>query len=232
MNGIVETLLAVGIFVAGLLARLGVVVALMAVLLVPVLLFAGGRRLVRAATLWARGYRSAGGLSFRNGLLYAPGHTWVKVEPDRLEVGIDDLAQRILPWTVGVKLAAVGQKVAAGETLARISCGDREAEVAAPVAGTVVQVNPAVLSEPTLVKSESYGRGWLVMLEPEGRGYRELPGGEAARAWMTAEGERLTRFLEGQLGFAAADGGELIAPPPALLAEPQWKALVKAFLRT
>jgi glycine cleavage system H lipoate-binding protein len=232
VNAIVEMLAALGIFAAGLIARLGVVVAIMAALLVPVLAYAGGRKLLRAMSLWGKGYRNAGGLKYRNGLLYAPGHTWVKVEPDRLQVGIDDLAQRILPWTVGVKFAAVGQKVAQGETVARISCGDRDACVAAPVSGRVVQVNAAVLAEPTLVKSESYGRGWLVAIEPEGRGYKQLVGGEAARAWMAAEGERLTRFFEDQLGFAAADGGELIAPPPALLAEPQWKALVKAFLRT
>jgi len=232
MDAIVEMLRALGIFVGGLVARLGVVVAVMAVLLVPVLLYAGGRRLWRAAWLYGKGYRSAGGLTFRKGVLYAPGHTWVKVEGDRLEVGIDDLAQRILPWTVGVKFAGVGEKVREGETVARISCGDREACVASPVAGTVVRVNGAVVAEPTLVKSECYGRGWLIAIAPEGPGYRGLPGGEVARSWLEAEGKRLGRFLEGQLGFAAADGGELIAPPPALLAEPQWKALVKAFLRT
>ena len=232
MNAIVEILTGVGIFAAGLVARLGIVLALMVVLLVPVLAIAGAMKLGKSAGLRMAGYRNAGGLRFRNGLLYAPGHTWVASDGNRVRVGLDDLAQRILPWTVAVKLARPGQKVAEGETLARISCGDREACVASPVAGTVVQVNPEVLREPTCIKSESYGRGWLVAIEPEGRGYKNLPGGEAARGWLAAEGERLSRFYEEQLGFAAADGGDLIGHPPALLAEPQWKALLKAFLRT
>ena len=232
MSAIVEMLTAAGVFVVGLGARLGIVVALMAVLLVPVLALAGGLKAARAVALWAKGYRDAGGLKFRNGLRYAPGHTWVKAEGNELKVGIDDLAQRMLPWTVGVKLPRAGQRVAEGEAVVRISCGDREASVAAPVAGTVVAVNPAVLREPTRVKSESYGSGWLFAIEPDGAGWKALPQGDAARAWLAEEGERLTRFYERQLGFAAADGGDLVGPPPALLAEPQWKALLHAFLRT
>ena len=232
MNAIVEILRGVGIFAAGLIARVGIVLAVMLALMVPVLVLAGAVKLAKAVRLRLAGYRDAGGLKFRNGLLYAPGHTWVAAEGGRLKVGIDDLAQRILPWTVGVKLAKPGEQVAEGEPVARISCGDREACVASPVSGRVVQVNPEVLAEPTRIKSESYGRGWLVVIEPLERGWRSLPGGEAAQSWLASEGERLSRFYEEQLGFAAADGGELIGPPPALLSEPQWKALVKAFLRT
>jgi len=232
MNAIVEILRGVGIFAAGLVARLGIVVVLMLALMVPVLAVAYAVKAAKALGLLVEGYRDAGGLKFRKGLLYASGHTWVSAEGGRLKVGIDDLAQRILPWTVGVKLARPGETVAEGETVARISCGDREACVASPVAGKVVQVNAEVLAEPTRIKSESYGRGWLVAIEPTTRGWKSLPGGEAAQGWLASEGERLSRFYEEQLGYAAADGGELIGPPPALLSETQWKALVKAFLRT
>ncbi len=34
----------------------------------------------------------------------------------------------------------------------------------------------------------------------------------------------------GQLSMAAADGGELVAPGPALLNDDQWQALTQAFL--
>jgi len=232
MNAIVETLTAVGIFVAGLATRLGIVVALMLALLVPVLVVAGAVRALRSARLWLAGYRDAGGIRFRSGLLYAPGHTWVRPEGGQLRVGLDDLGQRILPWAVAVDLPRPGTRVREGEPVARISCGGREAMVAAPVAGTVVAANPDVLREPTLAKSESYGRGWLFAIEPEGRAWQGLPGGERARAWLREEGRRLSRFYEHNLGLAAADGGELIGPPESLLGESQWKALVRTFLRT
>ena len=67
------------------------------------------------ARLWAQGYRAAGKLRFRSGLAYAPGHTWVRDEGSSLKVGLDDLAQKILPWTVAVELPSPGQVVKAGE---------------------------------------------------------------------------------------------------------------------
>ena len=232
MTSLLDTFTAIGVFVAGLAARLGIVVAVMLLLALPVALAAGAGRAFHALRLWATGYRAAGALRFRSGLLYAPGHTWVRPEGSRLRVGLDDLAQKLLPWAVAVELPQPGRKVKAGEPVARISCGGQEARVAAPVSGTVVALNTDVLREPTLVKSESYGRGWLFAVEPDGRDWRQLPGGDAARAWLRAESDRLSRFYEQHLGYAAADGGELVGPPQSLLGEAQWRALTLAFLRT
>lgn len=232
MGPVLDTLTSAGIFLAGLVARLGIVFLVMVALLVPVLILSGALRGLHAARMHLLGYRAAGALRFRGGLLYAPGHTWLRPEGERLRVGLDDLAQRLLPWAVAVDLPRPGQQVKVGEPVARISCGGQEARVAAPFSGTVVAVNTDVLREPTLVKSENYGRGWLFALRPDDGAWRALPGGEAARAWLTEEGERLSRFYEQHLGYAAADGGELVGPPPSLLGDSQWRALVRAFLRT
>ncbi len=232
MTAIVDTLTTLGVFLAGLAARLGVVLGIALLLLAPVLLALGAVRAWRSARMWMEGYRSAGRLRFRGGLAYAPGHTWVKEEGGALRVGLDDLAQRILPWTVAVRLPEAGRTVKEGEPVATLSCGDREVQVAAPATGRVVRVNADVLREPTLAKSENYGGGWLFAIEPEGGQWRALPSGEKARAWLRAEGDRLERFYEDQLGLAAADGGELVAAPDTLLDDAQWKALSRSFLRT
>jgi glycine cleavage system H lipoate-binding protein len=232
MNSILEALTSIGVFLAGLAARVGIVVLVMLALLIPVMLVVTASRGFRAIGLWARGYRAAAGLRYRFGLWYAAGHSWLRPEGNRLRVGLDDLAQRLLPWAVAVELPSPGKKVKVGEPVARISSGGRQAVVAAPVSGTVVTVNPAVAEEPTLLKSDSYGRGWLFAVEPDDDSWQRLPTGEAARAWLGAESHRLARFYEQQLGFAAADGGELLAPPASLLGEAQWKALTQAFLGT
>lgn len=232
MNAIVDTLTGIGVFLVGLVARLGIVLAIGLLLMSPVLLYLGAARVWRSIGMWMEGYRSAGPLRFRDGLSYAPGHTWVKEEGKSLKVGLDDLAQRLLPWTVAAALPRVGQEVKEGEAVATLSCGDREVKVAAPVSGRIVKVNAAVLREPTLAKSENYGAGWLFAVEPEGKEWSKLPVGEPARGWLRTEGERLTRFYEEQLGMAAADGGELVAAPDTLLSDAQWRALVKSFLRT
>jgi glycine cleavage system H lipoate-binding protein len=230
MNSILEILTSIGVFLAGLAARVGIVVLVMVALLAPVVLVVGAARGFRSLGLWAMGYRAAAGLRYRFGLWYASGHSWLRPDGSRLRVGLDDLAQRLLPWAVAVELPSPGRRVKAGEPVARISSGGREAVVASPLSGTVVTVNPAVAAEPTLLKSDCYGRGWLFALQPDDESWRKLPTGERARAWMWAESHRLARFYEHQLGFAAADGGELAAPPASLLGEAQWKALTQAFL--
>jgi glycine cleavage system H protein len=232
MTALLDTLTAIGVFTAGLAARLGIVLVLMAALLVPVLLAVGGVKAFGAIKLWLQGYRSAGSLKFRSGLQYAPGHTWVKEEGKSLKVGLDDLAQRILPWTVAVELPSPGQVVKEGEPVAMLSCGGRDVRVAAPVAGRILAVNQEVMREPTLAKSENYGNGWLFAIEPANQEWKKLPIGERARSWLRAEGERLEIFYETQLGMAAADGGELIGSPDTLLTDSQWKALAHSFLRT
>ena len=232
MSAILDTLVATGVFLAGMAARLGLVIAVMLVLLVAVALLAGGVRAVRALELRLQGYRAAGRLRFRDGLRYAPGHTWVKAGGDRLRVGLDDLGQGLLPWAVAVELPRAGRVVREGEPVARISCGAQEAWVTSPVSGTVVAANEAVVREPTRVKGDCYGAGWLFEVAPDGTAWRSLPGGEAARAWLQSEGERLGRFYEEHLGYAAADGGELIGPPPSLLGAAQWREVREAFLRS
>jgi glycine cleavage system H protein len=232
MTAFIDTLTTVGVFLAGLATRLGLVVVIALVLLAPVMLALGAGKVFGAVRMWMQGYRSAGNLRFRGGLAYSPGHTWVKSEGGSLKVGLDDLAQRILPWTVAVEMPRTGRMVKEGEPVATLSCGDREVQVAAPASGRIVAVNQEVLREPTLAKSENYGSGWLFAIEPTGSEWKTLPAGERARSWLRAEGERLTRFYEEQLGMAAADGGELIGSPDTLLTDAQWKNLSRSFLRT
>jgi hypothetical protein len=103
--------------------------------------------------------------------------------------------------------------------------------IPAPLAGTIAGVNAAALRDPDLVKREGYGRGWLVIVTPADQSFVDLPRGEAAEGWLRRESARWNRFLEERLGFAAADGGELVAPAPWLVGEEHWKELTAEFLR-
>lgn len=230
MNAILGILETIGVFVAGIAARTGIVLLVVAALLVPVIAAGAAKKGLRWARRRVKGLESAGNLVFNPELRYAPGHTWVKEDGKRVKVGLDDLAQRILPWAVSVQLPAPGSKVRAGATAAVISCGDREARIASPVEGTVVQVNSAVARDPSLVKKQAYGGGWLFAVETGDQRWSALPTGEAARKWLRDEEARLNRRLELQLGVAAADGGEFVAPPHTFLSKDEWQALARAFL--
>lgn len=218
----------VGTFLGGLLVRLGVVLLVVVAFLVPVALALGAVGLWRRLVPATRGLRRAGHVLYRPGVRYAAGHTWIERESNRVKVGIDGVAQEILPWALSVRLPRPGQKLAEGEVAATISCGSEEARIAAPVAGRVVAVNAEVERDPSLVKEDGYGRGWLFAIEPVDTRWSTLPAGELARAWMVQESERLDHFLETRLGFVgmAARTG----PAPQVLPPGEWRELTRSFL--
>ena len=231
MQGAIQILQTIGVFVTGLLARFGVFLAMLAVLVVPALVIALVVRAISARREHALGLRRVAGLLFRPDAFYAPNHTWLRRRAnDKLELGVDDLAQRLLPSVTAVELPRPGATFARGETIAVLHGGGRAVRIPSPIAGTISGVNASVLRDPALVKREGYGRGWLVAIAAADPSFAKLPQGEAAEGWMKRESAHWSRFIEDRLGFAAADGGELVAPAPWLVGEENWNALTKEFL--
>lgn len=220
---------ALAVLLGGILARFALLLILAGMIAVPLFL------IVAAVT----GYRQlvdrgrANGLLWSPALYYAPGHTWIRtIGSGALRIGVDALAGRLLGGTGRVELTRPGSAVGAGAVLGVITCGDKRAEIRSPVAGTVTAVNETVMSDPSLVHREPYGTGWLCTVTPSDDRYRRFFRGERARVWLGEEGVRLARFLERDLGVAAADGGDPMLPTPALLTDEQWRALTAAFLGT
>ena len=147
-----------------------------------------------------------------------------------LRVGLDDLAQRLLTGARAVRVAEPGTELHVGDTLAEVQLDGRQARIASPVEGTVMDVNDEVAGDAELVHTDPYRRGWLALVAPSGGEHRDLRTGQAARQWLIEEDQRLTAFFETRLGLAAADGGEFVLPPPALLTPEQWDEAVGLFL--
>ncbi len=231
MQAAIHILETTGVFFTGVVARLGIFLAMLAVLVLPALAIALAIRAVSARRQHALGMKRVAGLLYRPDLFYAPNHTWLhRRSGGTLELGVDDLAQRLLPSVTAVELPRPGATVARGETIAVLHGGNRAVRIAAPIAGTIAGVNASILRDPALVKREGYGRGWLVAIAPSDPSFADMPRGEQAEGWLKRESARWSRFIEDRLGFAAADGGELIAPAPWLVGEENWKALTDAFL--
>lgn len=213
---------ALGPFLVGLAGRLGLFLAAGLLLAAPALVLAlvwlAIRRRVRSAEL---------GPATR----VAPNNTWL--EPWRrgaLRVGVDEIAQRILPSATAVELPRPGMAVHRGDPIAVIRAGRRVIRIGSPVDGTVQAVNRRVRRNPALVKDAPYGEGWLFAIVPADDAWTALPAGVEADTFLRAERRRLARFIDEELGLEAADGGHLVAPAPALLGEEGWKRVVSAFL--
>ena len=97
-------------------------------------------------------------------LRFCLSHEWVRLDGDIATVGISDHAQEELTDVVFVELPALGRVVDAGDPTAVVESVKAASDIYAPVGGEVVAVNPEVESDPALVNTDPYGRGWIFKL--------------------------------------------------------------------
>jgi len=97
-------------------------------------------------------------------LRYCLSHEWVRLVGDIATVGISDHAQEELTDVVFVELPAIGRVVDAGDPTAVVESVKAASDIYAPVSGEVIKVNPEVESDPSLVNTDPYGRGWIFKL--------------------------------------------------------------------
>ena len=96
-------------------------------------------------------------------LRYIKEHDWVRVDDDGLATfGITDHAQDSLGDVVFVDLPDPGSQVAQSESFGEIESVKAVSELIAPVSGTVVEHNEAVVDAPELVNESPYEDGWLL----------------------------------------------------------------------
>ena len=98
-------------------------------------------------------------------LRYATSHEWVRLEGEIATVGISDHAQEELTDVVFVELPAVGRAVDAGDPTAVVESVKAASDIYAPIGGEIVEVNPDVEADPSLVNTDPYGKGWIFKLK-------------------------------------------------------------------
>jgi glycine cleavage system H protein len=87
------------------------------------------------------------------------------VEDDVCTLGITHFAQQELGEVVFVELPEVGEVFDAGEEIGTIESVKAVAEVYTPVAGEILEVNPALADDPELLNDDPHADGWLVKLK-------------------------------------------------------------------
>lgn len=98
-------------------------------------------------------------------LLFNASHEWARIEGDTAVVGISDHAQAELTDVVFVELPALGKTVDAGDPTAVVESVKAASDIYAPLSGEVIEVNPAVEADPSLVNTAPYGEGWIFKLK-------------------------------------------------------------------
>jgi glycine cleavage system H protein len=231
MTVLMSALIGAYTLLVGLLMRAGAAVALIGLLLAPVLVGLLAWYWLPLVYDGMVGIRRVGHLRWRRDSQYTSGHLWLRPMGRRtVRVGVDDIAQRVLPDVESITLPRAGTHVWQGEPIADIQCRRGHVVLRAPVAGRIAATNLHLVNVPALLHRDPYRRGWFVDIKPQGARFDGFLAEGRAREWLVNEERRLTGFFERALGMAAADGGELMHTPPDALTEDQWGAIRMAFL--
>jgi glycine cleavage system H protein len=118
-------------------------------------------------------------------LYFTKEHEWIRVEGDTATVGISDHAQEALGDIVFAEVPEAGRRVAKGQEAAVVESVKAASDVYAPLSGEVIEGNPAVADDPSLVNSDPEGQGWFFKLKLDNPGELEgLMDEGAYREWV------------------------------------------------
>lgn len=104
---------------------------------------------------------------------YTEDHEYIRVEGDVGVIGITHYAQDQLGDVVYVELPEIGKALSKGDEAAVVESVKAAAEVYAPVAGEVTEVNSELESNPGLVNSDPEGGGWFMKMRIADKGALE-----------------------------------------------------------
>ncbi len=98
-------------------------------------------------------------------LKYTKDHEWVKIEGDTAIVGITDFAQSELGDIVFVDVESVDEELNVGDVFGSVEAVKTVSDLYLPISGKVMEFNEELESEPELVNTDPYGKGWIIKLK-------------------------------------------------------------------
>ncbi|MCA9727006.1 MAG: glycine cleavage system protein H [Candidatus Eisenbacteria bacterium] len=185
----------------------------------------------RSDSAWSR---LVAGFKLPEPLHYHRGHTWLHwVSPQECYVGADDFARRLVGTDMRLRLPRIGSYLHQGDDAVHVTRADRgEINLASPVEGEVVSINPRLQKDPGLLHRDPYGLGWLYKVRSRslGRDVANLLDGTLAERWMEDTWDRFQRRLVVASGSVIQTGGTLVDDLGDRLDPALWQALATEFL--
>ncbi|HUI55756.1 MAG TPA: glycine cleavage system protein H [Bryobacteraceae bacterium] len=168
-------------------------------------------------------------------LSYHPGHGWlVKERKNVFRMGADEFAAALLGKLERIELPKPGQWIRQGQKVISFYRDGRKTDMVSPTEGEVMEINSEVLQNPAVLRSDPYGKGWLVSVhvpDEENTARNLVPKG-LVREWMREAVERLYSRQPALAGAVAADGGRPAEDLLASLPDLDWAQVTGEFLLT
>lgn len=98
-------------------------------------------------------------------LKFTDDHEWLNIAGDVATVGITLHAVEQLGDLVFIELPKIGAQFAKGDAAATIESVKAASDVYCPLAGEIVEVNDAIVNDPSIVNADAQGTGWFFRLK-------------------------------------------------------------------
>ena len=103
-------------------------------------------------------------------LHYTKDHEWIALENNVATIGITDFAQGELGDIVYVDIPTKGKVLAAENVFGTVEAVKTVSDLFLPVAGTIIEINHLLESQPELVNTDPYGSGWMIKMTVDNEG--------------------------------------------------------------
>jgi glycine cleavage system H protein len=145
------------------------------------------------------------------GLRYHSGHTWVQREQlNMARVGVDEFGAKLAGHIDTLELPKPGQWFRQGQPVFKLHRNGETATLLCPIEGKVVAVNPDVVNNPSLLRSDPYGKGWLMTLHYDDIStWHNLLPVSLVKNWLEEDVSRLYATEPAVVGAVASDRGRL-----------------------
>ena len=166
------------------------------------------------------------------GLRYHPGHTWLLRErPHFARVGVDEFAAKLAGNIEKLELPKPGQWIRQGQTSWNVLRKGEKASMISPIEGEVVEINQELVKDPSLLRHDPYGKGWLftVHVPDEESTWRNLLPPRLVKGWMKEAVARLYARQPMLAGAVAADGGRPVDDLLAAIRGAEWTKVTAEF---
>lgn len=99
-----------------------------------------------------------------SGLKYSKEHEWIKVDGNKVYLGVTDYAQHTLGEIVFVDLPEVGADLNSGDVVGVIESVKAASDIYTPLTGKVAEINEVLVDNPGKINDEPF-ESWIAVLE-------------------------------------------------------------------
>jgi glycine cleavage system H protein len=103
-------------------------------------------------------------LEYPDDLKYLDSHEYARLDGEIATIGISAFAIDQLGDIVFLELPDIGEAIAQGETFGTVESVKAVEDLKAPLSGTVIERNNAVIEAPEQLAEDPYGEAWMLKI--------------------------------------------------------------------